>query len=399
MSAALEIAAAVAAVPDRGPGTDAERRAALAAVEQIRRGGRRSAEIETFWCRPNWAMAQAWHTALGLAGSLVAVGSPKAGAGMLVAALLFVMADATFGISPGRRLTFEHASQNVVSSAPSQHGAAETRLIITANLDAGRQGLAHRQALRRPLARLRALADGRPPGWAAWLAIALVWALVTALLRVEGSRGTAVGVAQLIPTVGLVIALALLLDLAGAAWSPGANDNASGVGVVIALARALDAAPPAHAGVELVIAGAGDGQSIGLRRHLRRYRHTYGARNTIVLGIGPCGAGRPAWLRSDGPLIPLAYFRVLRDLCQTVTTLDPSLGLAELRGRGDSPALAARQAGLAAITLTALDDEALAPRSHRPDDTADRLDPAVMDAVLRAALLLVDEIDAYLARR
>jgi hypothetical protein len=90
---------------------------------------------------------------------------------------------------------------------------------------------------------------------------------------------------------------------------------------------------------------------------------------------------------------------VLRALCQTVTTLDPTLGLHELRGRGASPALAARQAGLAAITLTSLDEDALVPRSHSRDDTAERLDSATMDSVLQAALLLVDQIDAYLARR
>ena len=31
--------------------------------------------IETFWCRPNWALAHAWHVALALVGSLV-VGQP-----------------------------------------------------------------------------------------------------------------------------------------------------------------------------------------------------------------------------------------------------------------------------------------------------------------------------------
>lgn len=377
MSSAAEIAQALAAVPDRGVGTDAERRAAVWLAGEVRRPGLRQARLETFWCRPNWALAQAWHTALGLAGSLVSVSHPWIGVGLLAAALIFTVADGLFALSPGRRLTPEHASQNVVSPPPDP-SAADIRLIITANLDAARQGLG-RRVLAGPAARLRDVTGGRAPGWAGWLAIALGLALVSALLRATGTGGTAVRILQLVPTAGLVIALALLLEWAAALWGPGAGDNASGVGVAVALVRALDASPPAHATVELVLSGAGDGQALGLARYLRRHRERR-PRNTIVLGIGPCAGGIPAWLRSDGPLLPMRYSTVLRGLCTAVARQTPELGLRELRSRGTSPALAARLAGLPAIALTA--------RGTPDERTPER--------VLLAALALTDAIDAHL---
>ncbi|HWD85880.1 MAG TPA: hypothetical protein VG321_09025 [Solirubrobacteraceae bacterium] len=377
MSAAAEIAGSLAAVPDRGVGTDAERRSAIELAEVIRRPGRRDASLEPFWCRPNWAMAQAWHTGLGVAGSLVSVSSHWVGAGLLAAALISTFADAFFAVSPGRRLTREHASQNVVSPAPGS-ASADVRLIITANLDAARQGVG-RRALSGLTARLRSLTGGRAPGWAGWLMLALALALAAALLRATGTTGTAVKVLQLVPTAGLVIALALLLELAAAAWGPGPGDNASGVGVAVALARALDAAPPAHATVELVLTGAGDGEAIGLSRYLRGHRDRRPS-NTIVLGIGPCTGTATAWLRSDGPLFPLGYSAILRRLCQQVAGSDPALGLHELRSRGSSPALAARQAGIPAVTLTS---------QGAPDETA-------TERVLLVGLALTDAIDAYL---
>lgn len=401
MSAAAEIAGSLTSFADRGVGTDAERRAAVWLAQEIRRPGVRQAELQTFWCRPNWAMAQAWHAGLGLAGSLISVASPQAGAAVLLAALLCVLVDATFAVSPGRRLTPEHASQNVVSPAPPRRSSENPRirLIVTANLDAGRQGLVYRTGLRRPFARLRTATGGRAPGWAAWLALALTWTLVTALLRADGTHGTAVKIAQLVPTVGLVIALALLLELAASVWSPGANDNASGVAVAVVLARALDALPPARLAVELVLSGAGDGQDLGLRRYLRARRGSYRPADTVVLGIGPCGSGSPVWLRSDGALIPLSYAAALQRLCRQTAREDPELSLRELRARGTSPAQSARQSGLPAIVLAARDGEALIPRSHQKGDTPEALAPEAMELILRAGLELVDAIDAYLSHR
>jgi hypothetical protein len=384
----------------RGAGTDAERRAALWLAGELR-DRRREAELESFWCRPNWPLAHAWHVALGLAGSLLAVHHARLGAVLILVALLCELADHALGLSPGRRLTPERASQNVVSSPVVRDAGTEprVRLIITANLDAGREGLAYRPAIRRPVARLRRALGGYMPGWAGWLSIGLVWLLVTALLRLEGAKGGPVAVAQLLPTVLLVVALALLLELAGSEWTPGAGDNASGVAAAVALTRALDAAAPAGASVELVITGAGDGQGIGLRRHLRGHRDELSAATTIVLGIGPCGAGMPHWLESDGPLVPLAYLRRLRQLCREVAGGSPELGLAPARQRGASPALPARMRRLPAIALTCLDSTGLPPRSHLPEDTPEHIAAGALDGTVQAALLLVDAIDGYLASR
>ncbi|MBV9311501.1 MAG: hypothetical protein JOZ73_11750 [Solirubrobacterales bacterium] len=68
-------------------GSDSERRAALWLADQLSATGR-DVRIEPFWCRPNWAIAHAWHLALALAGSVVAVHNPRVGGALLVATLL-----------------------------------------------------------------------------------------------------------------------------------------------------------------------------------------------------------------------------------------------------------------------------------------------------------------------
>jgi hypothetical protein len=224
-----------------------------------------------------------------------------------------------------------------------------------------------------------------------------VWLLLAAVRPPAhgGSAGPAVGVLQLIPTVGLVLTLALLLEATAADHGPAAGDNAAGTAVAIALVRALDAAPPRRLAVELVLQGASDGEMLGLRRHLRARRRELDHRHTIVLGVGPVGPGRPCWWTADGTLVPLRFHRGLREL---------AAGLHDARarphrGRGTSPALPARVAGIPAITVGSLDDSGLARSSHTHGDTSDAVDAAALDRVLQFALTLVDAIDADLARR
>jgi hypothetical protein len=395
---ATEAASRLESYAGRGPGTDAERRAARWLADELAGGGLEVA-VETFWCRPSWALAHAWHVALALAGSLVSVASPRVGGALLLAALVFVVVDALTGVSPGRRLTPARASQNVVAIAPASEDAPaeRTRLILTANYDAGRAGLAYRDPFRRACAALRRATLGLAPGWLAWLSIAIAWLLAVVIVRLEGTHGHGIGVIQLPPTVGLVLALALLLELATANWSPAAGDNGTGVAVALELARALDAAPPRALEVEVVLEGAGEGGQIGLRRYLRSRRGERRAANTIVLGVAACSGGSPRWWCSDGPLVPLRYTRRLRQLAERVAADEPHLGATGNRGRGATPALPARIARLPAIAIGCLDRSGLVTRSHQSTDVAKTIEADALEGAVQFGLVLIDAIDAAVA--
>jgi hypothetical protein len=384
----LETTAMLAAFERRGPGTDAERRAARRLARELTAAGHK-VRTETFWCRPNWALAHAWHVALALAGSLLSVSQPTLGAALLGAALISVLADGLTGVSPGRRLTPERASQNVVAQTSGENDRPTT-LIITANYDAGRTALVYRDALRRPAARLRNALGPLTLGWLAWLSLTIIWALTVAIVRASQNHPPHVlGAIQLPPTVLLVLALALLLEAAAATYGPAANDNATGTAVAIALANALKAGAPRNLTIELVLQGAGEGHEAGLRRYLRTQKPTRDS--TVVLGIAPCGAGHVTHWVSDGRLIPLRYSSTLRELCADLE------GRHGHRGRGATPALPARARGLPTIAIGCLDEHALPTRSHQPADVTQAVDQAALDRTLEFALRLVDEIDASLA--
>jgi|SRR5579884_1099242 len=394
-----ETTARLARFAGRGPGSDAERRAALWLARELASGGRET-QLEPFWCRPNWAIAHSWHVALALAGSLVSVTSPRVGGVLIVVALVSMITDEQLGVSLGRRLSPERASQNVIATPGKRASTAEqpVRLIITANYDAGRTALVYRSRPRRAAAWLRQTANGVTPGWMGWLAIILAWLLATAIARTGGARGAGIGVVQLVPTVALVLTLAALIDMATGPFGPAAGDNASGVGVALAIASALDAAPPRHVEVDLVLAGAGEGGGVGLKTFLRSRKRDLSARNAVVLGIAPCAAGTPRWWVSDGPLVPLRYFGELRKLSARLAKEEPGIGARPQHGRGATPALRGRLGGLPAIAIGCLDELGLSPRSHQASDTPETLDSGALDAAVEFGLMLADAIDGYVGR-
>jgi hypothetical protein len=383
---ALDTATELCAFADRRAGTDAERRAALWLVGELRARGR-ATTIETFWCRPNWALAHAWHALLGLAASVVIVSHPRIGGALALIALISIAFDAATGRSLGRRLTPEHASQNVV--ALDRVGDSDSpRLLVTANYDAGRTGLVHRPGPRALAATMRRVAGGGrlTPGWLGWLAIALVWLVVVALARNSGASSTAIDVIQIVPSIALLGAVTALLELGLSPASPAAGDNASGVAAAIAALDALDAHGDGRGvAVDLVLQGASDGDGTGLRHHLARHRRS-GAR-PLVLGIAAAGAGAPRWWRSDGPLWPLGYDARLARLAADACGGDGH------RGRGVTPALTARAAGLEAIAIGCLEERGLVPRSHLPGDTPDALDAGALDAATDVVVTLVAALE------
>src|SRR6478672_11352151 len=94
--------------------------------------------------------------------------------------------------------------------------------------------------------------------------------------------------------------------------------------------------------VDVLLQGAGDGGATGLRRYLRAHRTELRPADTVVLGIGPSGDGRPSWWHSDGRLVPLRYAPALRELSRRVAADEPHLGATRHRGRGAAPAYPAR---------------------------------------------------------
>jgi hypothetical protein len=385
---AMETAVGLCGFEGRGSGTDAERRAAVWLAQRLRDAGR-EAELETVWVRPHESAALALHALLAVAGGVLAAFSAVAGVAVLAAVALSLVLDLRGGPWLLRRLTLRRATQNVVSrppTRPAEKAQPPIRLVITARYDAGRTGLVRRPALQRVAARV--------PGARALLLLAVLLALAAAAARLAFDANW-VGVVQLVPTVALLLAAALLADNAVSARSTAASD-ASAVGVALALAAALDESPPSRLAVHVVLAGAGGAPAAGLRGFVRTRRRRWPAEDVAVLHLEPCARGRPRWWVKDGPLWPHALHPQLRAVAARVALEETHLEAGPHSGHGVTGAHAASVRGWPALAIGCLDSRGVAAGRDGAGDAPEAIDAEAMQATLELCLALVDELDADL---
>ena len=180
------------------------------------------------------------------------------------------------------------------------------------------------------------------------------------------------------PTVVLIAALAAALDIALSEFSPGAGP-ASAAAVAIAVHEEL-AADPGGLAAGLLLYGAGASGPHALRAQLRRERAD--RRRTVVLELGPCAAGEPAW-RTRHPQL-----RRAAQLAADALELEPPRRRPRpARGVGRLPA----------VRIACLDERGIAARSHQPDDVAAAVDDAAADRAVDLALGIADALAAELA--
>jgi Peptidase family M28 len=330
----------------RAPGSDAERRAARHLAGRLRAQGRQ-AELESFSAWPAWQLAYAFHAALAIVGSALSVELPIVGAALVLAAVLLTLLDVSGALVTTRRLLGRRASQNVISWGDR---GAPGALLLVAHIDSGRGGLVRRDAWRRRLTTIGPLT----PFFGS-----LVLVLICCLVRLAGIDETWLTVIQFVPTVALILAFPLLLDMAMSPVQQGENDNASGVALALRLA---ERAEPELFGVHVLLTGSQKALAQGMRSFVRAHRDQLDRERTVVLNLDEVGDGSPRYTRREGAFPALRSHPQLVRLCAESTTATA------FANRVPSDGYAARSAGIAAITISCRDE--LACASRRLDEDA-----------------------------
>ncbi len=377
-----EIVRHVTAHEHRRGGSDAERRAALGLADLLRSEGGRSARVhvQPRWVRPHGALVQAALALLGVAASVVSVGTPRVGLGLALTAVVLLAGDVTGRARVLRVLTAARATQDIESR--DRRTDARVRLVICASTDAPGTGLLDAGALPRLGARLRRRTRGRLPGPLGWLAAALVLVAAGTAARVAGAEGLLLGAVQLVPTVGALLLAAMLLDRDLArAQARGAGANASAAAAALELAARLRARPPRALAVDVVLAGAGEPEGLGFAAwRAARAREGLRADEVAVLAFGPCAAGEPVWLEREGLVRARRPHPQLLALARRV---GPPLGARAGVARTASPARIATGRRWPAIAL----------RTDGAAEDADEVDPRAIERTVTFAEALVRGLD------
>ena len=371
---------------ERGPGTDSERRAADMLAGRLRGIGRR-AEVEPFFTHPEYAIVHLIHAAMGVAGSILATVQPAAGFALVLLAAVSTYLDLNTRLYLVRSLLFRRVSQNVVS--PGDRPGAP-RLILMAHYDAARTGYIFSKGSNR----IRRLPERTRLGLGPfriffWLGLAPLLPILGA--RMAGLDATWLNALQAIPTIILIVAGFLLIDIALSDIVPGAYDNASGVAAVLSAAQELTASPPENLDVWLVLAGSEESFCEGSRAFVRSRRKELDRATTVFVNIDSVSSGEVAYEISQGPVISLPHDPQLIELCEALSAAGQSAR--PIRHPVLDDAMPARVRRLRAITLRTTDSDGnLAPWYHTHEDVPEQVDAEALtratDFVVSLARLL-----------
>jgi hypothetical protein len=342
MDAFAEAEALVDEFGPRPPGSDSERRAAQHLAKRLEGIGR-EARLEAFSVWPAWATGYAINAGIAIVGSVLAVSSATLGTGLVLIATILTFLDLS-GITPTtRRLLGRRASQNVVSWGDRDKPGA---LLLVAHYDSG-------PTRTRPLLPMF---------------IAMLLVLACCVLRAGGMEGTSLTVVQFIPTVVLIVYIALLLDIALSPAAPGEIDNASGVAVVLRLAERLGGDQLDYFGVHVLFTGSQKAMAQGMRAFLQSHRKELKPGDTVVLNLDSVGGGDLRETKSEGPLLT----------AKSHPQLTGNLESDSFTNREPSDGYAAASAGLPSVTLAGtvdlLEEDTLADAEDACVELMERLD-------------------------
>jgi hypothetical protein len=372
----------------RGPGTDAERRAARDLVDRLRDLGR-DADTETTLVRPYYSLAHLIHALLAIAGGVLSTQVPLAGLIVVLVTAVSAFGDLTGSFHLARRLTSRRASQNVISR---EDGGKPGSLVLTAHYDAARSGAIFNARAIKRRARIGNAILRRPIGPAEPFFWSIMLILVCCTIRLFAGDSTPLNAVQFVPTIVLIVAVPLLIDIALSEITPGASDNASGVATVLRLAERygdrLD-----FFDVDVLFPGAGEGMQLGMAAYLKRHKKQLDTETTVFLCVDDVGGGGGIrYATKEGWLLAYPYHPDLVALCEQIREDDAGDGWYDAQPsntRTATDAHRARVAGFPAIAIGTAD----APHYHQATDTSENLDEQSLRRAYDFCSELIELID------
>ncbi|MEW5872792.1 MAG: M28 family peptidase [Chloroflexota bacterium] len=355
------------AIGDRGSCTPQERQASEYIAAQLRSLGCEKISIDNFRAIASTYQPFALAFMLALAGTLAGLEGGRV-ATMLTCILNFLGAWAMLAETEllphwGRWLLPKANSQNVTSVIPPA-GQVRARVVLSAHIDTHRTPVFYSSNI-----------------WYAAFSglVGLAFLSMVAGTIIFGA-GTLLAwrwISWSILPIALIqlFALALCLHAEFTPYSPGANDNASGVGVILGLAQRFQAQPMNHTEIHLVFTGCEEVGSYGMVTYVEQQAAALGDK-TVYIVLDEVGLGTITYLSADGLVLKHNTHPRALELARQAAIASPELGIQEKVGVAYTDAVVATQRGLVALTVCTQPD----PRSgklshwHQTSDTIDTLE-------------------------
>jgi hypothetical protein len=371
----------------RGSCTLQERKAGDYVADQLRALGIGNVRTETFQAIPSTYSTFALSFAAAFTGSLLLLF--LGGRDMLTLSAILnglgvwgMLAETEFAPSWTRWVLPHQPSLNV-SGWIAPAGIVRQRVVLCAHLDT------HRTPIFYSSKRWHALFGALVGLTFLSMAAGAVIYSCAALLGWGGLRWVSLG---LIPLQ--LFALAMCLHAEFTPFSPGANDDASGVAAALTLARKLTKSPLQGTEVHLLFTGCEEVGARGMAAYLNQHARELGP-ETLYIVLDEVGLGALKYLTKDGLLLKHpTHPRALQAAREAAQAL-PELKIQEGPGIAYTDALQATRRGLIALTVCTVPEAGSGVESHwhRMSDTLENVRLSDIENCLSFVWTLLQQCD------
>ncbi|NLC54129.1 MAG: M28 family peptidase [Firmicutes bacterium] len=312
--------------------------------------------------------------------ALIFPARPKPGLILALFALVaFVIESSTFPFLS--RLIPKKNSQNLIAHVPARSKPIR-KVIITAHYDSSRSALNFSPKLVKGFRRSYLLLVGAMMAEVFLYALAVLTPLSPPLLWLL----------SLPCALYILVTFFTLLhrEIAGQ-YTPGANDNASGVAVLLAVAKNLTRFPLVTTEVTLVATGAEESGTNGALAFLRRHRPP---KDTYVINLDNLGIGDLTAVTAEGILGTKAASPELLSLAKSVAS-EKKLALRFAPYKlltTDGTVFLMRN--YPTVSLMAFDKEGLLPNWHWPTDQASFVNPDNLNVAKELVLGILRKLES-----
>ena len=371
----------------RGSCTPAERQAAEYAAEQMRLLDVSAVRLEPYQGAPSTYRPYVLALTAALLGTLLVWLIPGRGA-MLVAALLGalgawgMLAETDFAANWMRWLLPGAGSQNAVGLISPQ-GEVRHRVVLCAHLDTHRTPIFYSSK-----------------AWHTLFGLFVGGAFLSMVVGAAGYGLDALFGWAWVRWIGLAAAAMELFALVPCLhadftpFSPGANDDASGVGVILALAERLSREPLAHTEVWLAFTGCEEVACYGMAAFLDAHAAELGD-ESVYLILDQMGTGQLMVLTIDGLIIKRKTHPRALELARRANDALPDVQVGDQVGIAYTDATVATKRGLVSLTVDALPPPGTdgATHWHQMSDTLAHVDPGTLADAHVFTWQVLQEID------
>ncbi len=318
-----------------------------------------------------------WTVAIGCTGALLA--SAFAPLFMASVALLFAASHFLYfdwRVSPLVWLGAKTICANLVASK----GKGERLVILMAHLDSAPASFFYR------------------PGIVAFLKetvfVTSVFVGLCVVIPLLEAQGTLVPLAVKLFVTTVIVAQATLvtIDRLRFGFSPGANDNLSGVSAATALASRLWRTVPANTEIRLVITSGEQAGLLGAQHYWRHHREELQYRDTHVLNFDTVGAGELGYVLRSGGFTPIRYEGQLALAADSVTERDKRFRdiRPAMHSIGDFGTVWFSRDRISALTIAGYDETGRMPHIHTMEDKPDHVDLSIVERAVSFGEVIIE---------